>query len=257
MVNGNRTDSVVKSAKRVLEIFEFFAARQAPATVMEVARSLGYPQSSTSALMESLHSLGYLNYDRYSRQFNPTLRIAFMGSWVQDNMYDDGNLLRLMERLQKRTGLTVILGLQNDIHVQYIHSVQSVSPLRLFVRAGTLRPLARAAIGKMLLSLKPDQEIRALLIRINAAEESLKSRIRLATLIGEIQRCREDGYYMSEGTVTEGAGVIAMLLPEMPGHPRMALGIGGPILRLREKKQAIIEVLRESLQPQYSAKKMA
>lgn len=246
---SKRSDSVVKSAKRVLEIFEYFAGRQAPATVMEVSRELGYPQSSTSALMESLLSLGYLSYDRYSRQFNPTLRIAFLGNWVHDNTYSDGNLLRTMIGLQQRTGDTVILGLQNDLHVQYIQSIQAISPLRLHVRAGTLRPLARAALGKMLLSSKPDAEIRALLIRINAAEPAPANRITLAELMEDMRRCRKDRYFMSDGSVTPGAGVIAMLVPETPGHPRMALGIGAPMPHLRAKKKETIALLREALEP--------
>lgn len=250
------TETVVKSARRVLEIFEYFAGRQSPATVTEVSRELGYPQSSTSVLMESLRTLGYLSYDRYTRRFNPTLRIAFMGSWVQENMYNDGNLYRLMARLQQRTDCTVILGVQNDIHVQYIHSIQAGSALRFFVRAGTLRPLARAAIGKMLLSTQSDQTIRALLIRINAQEEP-QYRVKLADLMEDIACCRRDGYYISDGSVTQGAGVVAMLLPDIPGQPQIGLGIGAPMPTLRQKRDEIIEVLREAVQPKFEIRKSA
>ena len=257
MNDSSRAESVVKSAKRVLEIFEFFATKQGPATVMEVARELNYPQSSTSALMESMRSLGYLSYDRYSRQFNPTLRIAFLGAWMQDNMHDQGNLLRLMASLQESTDNTVILGLQNDIHVQYIYSLQGGSPLRLFVRPGTLRPLARAALGKMLLSAKPDSEIRSLLIRINADEEPLENRVDLSTLMEDIRLCREDGYFISQGSVTQGAGVIAMLLPTTNEHPQMAIGIGAPLSRLMEHKEETIDCLREAVRPHFAPKKTA
>ena len=44
-------DPVVKSAGRVLEVFEFFAHRHAPATVSEVTAALGFPLSSTSVLL--------------------------------------------------------------------------------------------------------------------------------------------------------------------------------------------------------------
>lgn len=257
MNGAGRSESTIKSAKRVLEIFEFFASRQAPATVMDVARELGYPQSSASGLLESLHTLGYLSYERFSRQYSPTLRIALLGNWIQENMYNDGNLLRIMVDLQEKSQNTIILGLQNDIHVQYIHSLQGVSPLRLFIRPGTLRPLARAAIGKILLSTKSDAEIRALLIRINAADEDFAQRIDLADLMTDIHFCREHGYFMSDGSVTQGAGVIAMLLPAIEGHPPMALGIGAPTSRLSESKLRTIELLREAVRPQFAIKKSA
>jgi DNA-binding IclR family transcriptional regulator len=249
--------AVVKSAQRTLQVFEFFAERQTPATVTDVSRALGYPQSSTSMLMMGLHQLGYLSYDRYSRQFLPTLRISIIGALVQDSMYCDSNLMRLMSDLQKRTGETVVLGLQNDIHVQYIHSIQAVSPLRLYVRPGTLRPLARAAVGKMLLSTKPEKEIRALVARINDEEEAPEHRIKLPDLFRDMEQCRNEGYCRSDGSVTAGAGVIAMLVPPAPGHPHMALGVGGPLERVRQKKRDIIAFMQEALYNQQATQKLA
>lgn len=82
---GSNSSHVIKSAKRVLEVFEFFAARQGAATVMDVAREMAYPQSSTSELLDSLRNLGYLSYDRFSRQFNPTLRVAYPSWCLQTN----------------------------------------------------------------------------------------------------------------------------------------------------------------------------
>ncbi len=76
------SDTVVKSAARVLEVFEFFAGRKAPATVGEVCASLGYPQSSTSVLLKSLLTLGYLSYDGTTRRYAPSVKVARLGSWI-------------------------------------------------------------------------------------------------------------------------------------------------------------------------------
>ena len=51
--------STVKSAARVLAILEYFDDLQRPSTVTEIAEELTYPQSSTSALLRSLVSMGY------------------------------------------------------------------------------------------------------------------------------------------------------------------------------------------------------
>src|SRR3546814_16050692 len=59
----------VKSAGRVLEILEYFDDLQRQSTVMEIADALGYPQSSTSALLRSLVGMGYLNYDAHARTY--------------------------------------------------------------------------------------------------------------------------------------------------------------------------------------------
>ena len=80
-------DKVVKSAGRVLEIFEFFAHRHAPATVSEVAAALEFPLSSTSVLLKSLLTLGYLEYSARSREYQPTIRFAVLGTWIFDRLF--------------------------------------------------------------------------------------------------------------------------------------------------------------------------
>ena len=75
-------DSVVKSAARVLEIFEYLSDRRGPATVTEISLSLGYPQSSTSVLLKCLWNLGYLSQDPITRAYQPTSRVAQLGNWV-------------------------------------------------------------------------------------------------------------------------------------------------------------------------------
>ncbi len=48
----------VKSCRRTLEIFEFFAEMQKPMSIAEIAASLSYPQSSTIARWTTHKSLG-------------------------------------------------------------------------------------------------------------------------------------------------------------------------------------------------------
>ena len=106
----------VKSARRVLEILEYFAQGVARATVMQVANSLAYPQSSTSALLSSLATLGYLKFDLSDRTYSPTLRVMLLGSWLQDELFTQGSLVAVMERLRQQTSLTVMIGLRQGNH---------------------------------------------------------------------------------------------------------------------------------------------
>lgn len=56
--------SNVKSATRVLELLEFFAEHRIPMSTADVVNVLGYPQSSTTVLLQTLTRLRYLEYDR-------------------------------------------------------------------------------------------------------------------------------------------------------------------------------------------------
>jgi DNA-binding IclR family transcriptional regulator len=74
--------TLVKSAGRVLQIFEFFDEIQREARVAEIAERLHFPQSSTSVLLKCLTQLGYLDFDADSRTFLPSARVALLGAWL-------------------------------------------------------------------------------------------------------------------------------------------------------------------------------
>jgi len=242
---------VIKSAKRVLELFEFFAECRRPLSVTDVVRGLDYPQSSASALLKSLTRLGYLDYDRYHRLYVPTLRVSLFGGWVQDQLFSQNSLSHLIDELHIASGgQAVILGMQNDIYVQYIHMVQSPRQdvPAWYIKPGSLRPLCRSATGRILLSRKSDVEVQQLLWRINAEEEP-GQRMQIGDLLKELDRIRQEGYAYTEGTVNPHVGVIAMKMPTPPSQPPMALGIGGQLDTLRLERGRYLDLLRTALQP--------
>lgn len=248
---GRELAGVIKSAKRVLELFEFFAECRRPLSVTDVVRGLDYPQSSASALLKSLTRLGYLEYDRYARLYVPTLRVALFGGWVQDQLFSQTSLSHLIDELRMASGgQAVILGMQNDIYVQYIHLVQSPrqDTPAWYIKPGSLRPLCRSAAGRILLSRRTDVEVQQLLWRINA-EEPADQRMQVGDLLKELDRIRHDGYAYTEGTVNPHVGVIAVEMPTPPSQPPMALGIGDQVQTLRRERGRYLELLRAALQP--------
>lgn len=242
---------VIKSARRVLELFEFFAENRRPLAVADVVHGLDYPQSSASALLKSLTRLGYLDYDRHRRLYRPTLRVALLGGWVQDDLYSHTNLSNLMDELHRRSGgEALMLGMQNDIYVQYIHVVQQpASELTWYVKPGTLRPLCRTATGRVLMSLKSDVEVQQLLWRINAEETDPSRRMSIHDLLRELNQIRVQKYAITQAAVNPNSGVIAIQMPTPPGQPPMALGIGVPLDVLRKDHERLLALLDEAVRP--------
>jgi DNA-binding IclR family transcriptional regulator len=234
----------VKSAQRVVEVFEYFAQRRAPATLTQVCAALGYPASSTFALLNTLRDLGYLDYSREERTFVPTVRAALLGIWVNDALLSDGTIVRLMYRLRDDTGCTAVLGIQSGFQMQYIQVVKgSDAAGRTDVSTGALRPLLRSAMGEVVLALKPRAELRALVSRINAQETAARQ-VRLSELQARLDLCRERGWSYSEGVSTPGSGIITMLLAAPQHQPPMVLGLGGRIAALRANKERFLDALR-------------
>ena len=245
--------SLVKSAGRVLEILEYFDDLQRQSTVMEIADALGYPQSSTSALLRSLVTMGYLNYDAKKRTYITSSRVALLGNWVNSPFFAEGDIISMMKELNEETHDTVVLAMRNGQHVQYIHVIQATSAARLHVTLGTIRPLAASGAGYAFLSTMPDDEIRRLLMRINADREADQAIVPYADLMEEIARVRSRGYAFSYDKVTRGGGMLAAPIPSLGGKPPMIIGIGGisEVMRAREAElaQTLLKALSELTAP--------
>jgi DNA-binding IclR family transcriptional regulator len=125
----------IKSAQRALEVLEYFSDARPTATVMDIARSMGYPQSSTSELLNCLVSLGYLNRDRDQRTYRPTARVAVIGSSVQPELFRKGRLLAILDHLAEEAGVTVTLAHKVGMSVQHpvlarklVHRINAEAP---------------------------------------------------------------------------------------------------------------------------------
>lgn len=242
---------IVKSAARVIEILEYFDDLQRPATVMEVADSLGYPQSSTSALLRSLVALGYINYDIYKRTYVTSSRVALLGSWMKTNFLSEGAIITMMKELNEQTGDTVLLAARNGYQMQYIHVVQATSAARLHVSLGTARPIATSGTGYAYLSTLAESEIRRVVMRINADAGPDAENIKANELLEEIAQVRESGYAFSCDMVTRGGGVIAVPLPADDSRSTLVLGIGGISEVMREREKDLAGKLLSAIQSLY------
>src|ERR1700740_2583728 len=110
----------IKSAHRVLEILEYFDQDRRHATVMDMSRTLNYPQSSTSELLRSLTRLGYLHYNRYRRTYTPKARVALLGAWVEPALFRGGSILGAVDRVAELVGETVLLSPAADYFLQHL-----------------------------------------------------------------------------------------------------------------------------------------
>ena len=237
----------VKSAARVLEIFEFFNERKGPLSLKEITDRLGYPQSSTTVLLKSLIVLGYVNYDRKSRTYLPSLKLASLGAWIADHVVPRGPILELMQELRRETGETIALAVQNDIYVQYLRVIDSDHLIRFNIPEGSMRLLTHSSLGLLFLSLLPNATAEKMIRHINVAESDPKQRQSIPELLKSIEQIRRVGYCFIPNMPMEGAGTVSMLLPwDMFGRP-LAVGVGGYVGRIQPNMHEIIAQMRAAL----------
>lgn len=245
--------NVVKSAVRTMEILEYFDEVRQPLNVVGVAAALGYPQSSTAALLRSLTAMGYLHYNRKKRTYMPTDRVPFLGSWINPALFAEGALPRLMRTIGKRTGQLVVLASRNGDMAQYIHALNEPAAVSHHISIGQKRPLATSGVGQVLLSSMTEKEIRRLYHRMNAYAESPEDKIDIVGLLAQLLAVRNRGYTFSRNRVVHGYGMIALPIPRSCTSQPLALGVGGLCATLEARETEIVEIVREEMKTYFKS----
>lgn len=234
----------VKSAERTIALFELFSLAQRAMGVGEIAKNLGIPQPSVSMLVRNLTNLGYLEHDLATRTYVPTVRIMLLGSWIHRRFTQENDIERRVDEVVRSVGETVVVGIQNGVYSQYILAQTPESPKHLEVQSGLLRPITCTAVGRVLLSLKRDSEIDAIIRRCNAEMTEERLRVQPASLKKLINQIRAQGYARTKGDMTPGYSTIAISIPGPIGNLPMAIGVGGLIAQISEKEREILAALQ-------------
>lgn len=240
--------SGTKSAMRVMEILEYFDRERRPLSLKEVVAALSYPASSALALLKSLVHAGYLEFDKKSHTYLPTMKIAVLGDWVPEGLFSRMNIVPIMERLRDLSGETVFLGTRSDLYTQYVHVANAAAPDAYFIPPGALRPLARSGIGHLFLSLLSPADLEYTVRRLNAGEPNRELHADLKDVARSAQTIRRQGYVFTTGLFHKNAGVVAVVLPVAPFNRTFALGVGGPSKRLAANLQTILGFLGEAVE---------
>jgi DNA-binding IclR family transcriptional regulator len=238
------TDKMVKSAVRVLDIFEAFEAQQRALTISELVDQLQIPQSSMSTLIKSLVAKGFVEYDAETRRYRPSVRLAFVGNWVLGSTDVIARIHTLVQKLYDETGETVLIGAENGLYMQYLSLVMSPNMLRFSLHPGLKRPIHRSGLGIMLLTRKSDGEIGRLVRRYNSeiTDES-EERAAPSEVAQRVIDARRQGWFLSSNLVVKGGASLATLLPLPSDQRTLAIGFGGLAAQMNDKADNLREVL--------------
>lgn len=234
----------VKQAANVIELMEFFARRQSPATPAEVADGLGWPRSSTFNLITTLVSTGYFYQPRARGGYYPSL----LWRQVVDKISDGEPLPEAVERLARRiadeTGETTCIAAPAGLSALLIYAVESRQVIRFSPWMGERNPIHASASGRAILTQYSGREREALYRKVKFERYTARSPMSIAEVEEARQRGAAKGYYLSIGEVVDD--LIAIAAP-LPVNGRMfAVTVAGPMSRCDARKDEIGALVRDA-----------
>jgi DNA-binding IclR family transcriptional regulator len=212
-----------KIARRVVEVLDFFDEHHRQATVMDIVRRYGRPQSSTSELLSSLVELGLLTKDPHARSYSLTPRSALLGVSGQPQAVRDGRLVRLIDRLAAQTGLGVGLFALAGLNAQLVcWRSASLTPRGPY--NGAQEPLCGSAAGWLLLSTIAPARCEAMVRRLNA-EAADDEKFAFAEMIARIEQCRRHGHVFGPAGFDSRSEALSILVPGQSFGQPLALAV--------------------------------
>lgn len=235
----------VKSAERVLHIFELLMRHSNGLTVKEIAENLSFPQSSTFNLVQTLHSEGYLRQDSLKKyRLGPKLIPIGVSAMESFDLYTEGMpyLSQLMDSVQE----TVFMAVLSDDQLVYVAKVDSNRSIHTSAQPGSRKPLYCTGLGKSFLTFLPADESAELLNRIkmeSITPNTITDRIQLEEQLSEF---REKGYCIDDEENEEGLMCLAAPVFGSARSIQAAISVAGPKQRIIPRKDSIAENLKNT-----------
>ena len=235
----------VKQAAYVLDLLEFFAVHQRPATLAEIAKHFGWPRSSTFNLLGTLTQRGFLYEPRAKAGYYPAPVWASLVDRIEAAQPMPQGMRALLAHLVEATGETAVLAAASGAHALFIETVESPHAVRYAAPVGKRVPLHLTATGRALLSQMGAEERAALLRKANYTRYTPTTRMAPAEVEEEIECSRARGWFQGNAEFTPDLAGVALPF-ELAGR-RFALLVAGPSYRVDARVDALAGTLRTCL----------
>lgn len=228
------TDSpplAVKSADRVLDLFELLNQSAFGLSHSEIADHLGIPKSSLSQLLKTLVARGYVGY-------SPADKLYQLGDRLEElvrrksRMRDLGALAQpTLERLAKETRESAFLNVRSGDNAKLVAREIGPQALVTILHVGEVVPLHRTAAGRAILAFlarRTQEEYLARASFENAEGKAVSTAQELRKRLDEVAR---EGLCVAQDEFILGVtGISAPVLAEN-GEALASLTISMPSVR--------------------------
>ena len=218
----------VRTVERALALLRMIAGSSPPMTFGELHKAAGLPKASAHNLLTTLEESGFVVRDGHGR-YSVGLAAFEVGSAHPVRT----GLLRLAEPLLRdlvrRHNETCHLGILDHGDVLYVERLESSQPVRLSTATGVRVEAYATGIGKALLSLAPDPDVKAL-YPAKLRPITPGTLASMPALLRDLAETRRRGYALDNEESTVGVRCAGAAV-SAPGWPAAGISLSVPLQR--------------------------
>jgi DNA-binding IclR family transcriptional regulator len=219
------TEPRAPSIGKALSILELLSDHPAGLRMVDVARELALPKSSTHLTLEVLRAHGYVTRDDNGCH-RLGLKLFELGARVLRSL-DVRQVARpRLEQLSHRTGLTSHLAALDGHQVVYLDKVDGHGLVRFDTYVGKRAPVNLTAVGKAIVAYLPEPQLDEIL-RADFRRGTERAPSLPFDFKAQLRAFRELGYMVEDEEEVPGIYCVAAPLHDVTGRVVASIGVIG------------------------------
>lgn len=216
----NASDATIEAPAldRGLAILEALDCRPEGMSLSEISRTIGSPKNSTSRLVQTLMTRGYVERDEATMIIRLTGKLLRLGHPRAGRVSLVECGLEPMRTLRDAVGETVQLGIPIGDEGVVIEQVESTQAVRICVEIGLRFHLHNNAPGKVLLAFQHPKAREETIQRLKLARFTGRTITTREALRKECERVVKLGHGTDWGEADEGIHCVAAPVFDRPNH---------------------------------------
>jgi len=224
--------SNVQSIERALTILNKLSEYPDGIQIARLSEQVNLTKSTIHRLLATLSNMNYVTKDEETDKYKLGFQVLFLSRNLLNNSNIVNTAKRYLEKLSKEVNETVHLCIEDNGEVIYVDKIESNQVVRMFSRIGSRAPLYSTAVGKVLLSGMPNEQVDEILSSITFVPKTSTTITSKEALLKEIHDAKLSGYALDNAENEAVLRCIAAPIYDHKGNIVASFSISGPTDRI-------------------------
>jgi DNA-binding IclR family transcriptional regulator len=235
--------SSVKSADRVLDLFELLARRNEGLSHKEIAEKLDIPKSSLTQLLKNVVGRGYISFSAKEKCYRLGERFKAMARQTSGRQDFVTLAQPILEDITSQTRESSALNILRGDMAEVVATVNSSQRLVSHMRLGDLAPLYAISGGKILLAELSTEALNDYLSHVSFEAIASNTISSADELRRELDKVRRNGIAYSIEEFTPGIVGLAKSVIGADGELLGSINVALPAVRYNPKSEDVISTV--------------
>jgi IclR family KDG regulon transcriptional repressor len=232
----DKSEYVVQSVIRALDIFEALAESDAELGVSELSQRLGIQKAGLVRILHTIEKRGYLERNLETGNYRIGLRAFEMGQVYRHQLGLFQASRPILREIVRRCDESAYIAVLRGHDVVYLDVIQTSKPLRLASRVGSITPAYSTAVGKVQMAFLPPPILAEYLGGLRLSPMTDQTITDMEVLRRELDAIAQQGYASDDQEYEVGVRCIAVPIWDHNRRVIAGISVSGPLSRMTEER---------------------